>query len=296
MATDPTPAQLEALAVAPYAPHALAVGFGAGADVDAAFDAAAAESANVHGSTGAHPSLALADPSRIQVVPGATPLPAPAVALAVADFVADAAVPAGVLHAWPVTTPAAFTRRRARVTITDPALAPLPVGRLVRLDPAWRQAIGAALADAGTPLGDGELVESVDVVRHRARYKPVVSVNRGKSTATFAVLDPRTDRLISTGHRTAGEARRAAVALAKSGPVTTSGPDPDVADLHVVKVTTREGLPFVHVARTRVASTTVLKVAVIAAKESARGPRVTGWVFAGTPDQGDRLEDQASED
>lgn len=293
MATDPTPAQLDAIPALPDAPPGLVTGYGPGGDVDAAFDAAAALAADTHGSTGAHPSLAGCDPSAIRPV-DTTPAPAPAVALAVAAAAAD--LEPGVVHAWPVCAPAAYTRRRVRITLTDPALPAVTPGRVTRLDDTWASAIRAALDADGAPLVDGEIVESVDVVRHRARYKPVVTVNRGKSASRFAVLDPATSTLVATGFRTAGDARRAAVALAKAGPVTTAGPDPDVAALHVVKVTGREDdLPLIRVDRTRVKATTVLKVTIAAPKQTARGLRTTGWVFAHTPAAADDLDDATQE-
>lgn len=283
MTTDPLTAALSAVRDSFLAEHpALFISYGAGADIDEAFDEATAAAGNEHGYTGAHPSLAAADADTVTAA-GTRAVPGPAAALTLGAAFAASELTPGVVHAFPVAVSSAFTRRRARVTLTDTSLVvPSTPGPLGHLDDALREAVLGALRDAGAPLEETEQLESVEVVRVRSRYKPVATPIPGKSQSSFALLDPATDQIVAKGFANAGEARRHAVAQAKVGPLSTVGTDPETAALEVIKVTRREGdQPLVRVARDRVRTTIVLKVVMVTEKNAAR-TKVAGWLFAGT--------------
>lgn len=257
------------------------VTYGPGADLDVAFDAAVAAAGNVHGFTGAHPSLAVADPTRLDVTTG-IPRTLAANVLHIAGHLNGGALAAGTVYAYPVAAPSAYTRRRLRLTLDNPADAfGHDVGAIVHLDERSHQQLAEAAAAAGDPFGVQEVVESAEVVRRRDRFKPVATVNRGSSAASFALLDPATNTLVATGFPNAGAARREAVARAKMGPLSTSGPDADIAGLHVIKIVTRpDNQPLIDVRRDRVKHTCVAKV-VLAQVKNPDKTRTIGWVFAG---------------
>lgn len=280
--------------------------FGPGADVDAAFDEAVSAAGYDYGFADLLPSITAADASDVRAAAeepmsvdcalaaaqqhvAGTPTRADIQgstqgdteesdeANAAGDTEADidsGGQPAGhMVMAWPVAAPAAHSRRRVRVVLDDPDLE-LPTSDGVVLSPS--AALVDALAAAGAAAGDGEVLERVEL-KVRARFRPVVTVNRGASQNGFAVLDPASNTLVSTGHKTSGEARREAVATLKAQPVS----DLSCPDLHVVKLVGRAGgLPLISVRRTRVAQKATARV-VFAAPKKPGATKTVGWLFAG---------------
>lgn len=282
MTTDPLTDQLAALTAGARSAHpGVFASYGPNADIDAAFDEAAAAAGNEHGFTGAHPSLASADADAVEEV--TTPsLPGPAVALRLSADLAAGVLTPGVVYAYPVSVPSAVTRRRARLTLTQvDLLAPLTPGRIADLDEGLRQAIVAGLGESGGPLEEGESLESVDVVRNRSRFKPVVEVFRTKGESTHVLIDPLTNVIVAGGFPNAGAARREAVARAKAGPLSSAGTDPELGGLEVFKLSGREGgFPLLRVARSRIKAQVIVKVVLIREKNPDKTRRA-GWLFAG---------------
>lgn len=255
--------------------------YGVGGDVDVAFDEATALAGNEHGFTGAHPSVAVADAGAVELVPGEA-VPLAATVLRAGDDLAGPEAPAaGVVRAYPVAANSSVSRRRVRLVLEDVGLDAPGKGPVGVLTGGLREAIVAGLVEQGQGLADGEFLEQVTVVRTAARYKPVVQVNKGKMTSVYAVLDPATSTVLETGLPTAGAARRAAVVLAKEGAWDGAAAQGPEADLHVVRVSTREGLPYVRITRTRTVQKVVVRVVVAKVKDPAK-TRTVGWLFTGT--------------
>lgn len=263
----------------------LAHGLDKGGDLDAAFDDAVDQAGYDYGFAGLIPSIAAMDAEHV------TPVLEVPVTLERAALLAVRALHAGGLepgttYAIPVCPDSAVKRRRVRVTLLDPQLAVAEVaGRLGHVTPQ----LEATLRDHADNLLDDEQFERVDVVTARPRYRPVVTAFTGATKAEFAVLDPTGQRLVSGGHRTAGEARRAAVDLVKQGAVAGS----PTGSLEVVKVSRRaDGNPFSRIARVRVSTRLVLKLTVGALKDPTK-VKTTGWVFYGTSASAAAHADQA---
>lgn len=281
MSTTLSPREAARLA-RPYPGAFLAYGADASGDVDAAFDDAVEQAGYDLGFAGVLPSVAEIDATEVHVACTR------AVPLAAAQLTATRALAAGDLvpgqaYALAVCPDGAFKRRRVRLTTTDTdrVLAEAP-GALDVVTPDLEARL-RDLAEATGGMGKEELVEAVEVLTARHRFRPAVEVFRGPSRARFVVLDPCRGQIVAEAGEdgqpftTAGQARRAAVALLKAGQV---GQDP-TGHLDVVKLSGREGgLPLVRVTRTRVASRVVVKVTVSAEKNPAK-TRTVGWLFYG---------------
>lgn len=250
-----------------------AAGFGAGADMDEAFDEAVAAAGEVHGFAGLHASLASSEPDSVVRV-GRSATPWQAAAKEATAWARDAEP--GSVGAWPVAPASAFTWKRPRVVV-EGALE-VHLGEQPGLVLAEPDGLGALieerLAEFDEDARAGERV-GVELVRAAERYKPVVEVVRKKAAATFAVLDPSTRCLVAEGFARASDARRAAVDLAKQGPVG----DGPTGELHVVKVAGREGSePLLRVRRERVKSRLTLRV-LLAAEKAPEKTKTVGWLF-----------------
>lgn len=250
------------------------IGTGAGADLDGAFDDAMETAWFDYGRAGAVPTVADADPTSVSVVEGPTTSQTAAVAAAVRHLHSGHAK-LGVVYAVPFSRDSAFARRKVRVTFDDPAL---QIGHepavLPWLPETTESAVLTLLAGAGVELAEGESVESVQVVRVRARYKVVAASNKGKLTATYAVRDVATGELVSTGHASVVLARRAAAAAAK-----LLGPEAGEVAWEVIGLTGRpDGLAHAAVTRSRIVQKGALRVTLAKAKAE---PPVLAWLFYG---------------
>lgn len=253
--------------------------YGPHVDIDEAFDEAAAGAGAAHGYTGAHPSLAAADSSTL--TERGDLLPAPAAAHAAAHDLRSTDLEPGVVYAYPVAVASAFTRRRARLTLTDTDLVVPAPGAVGVISDELRAAVIAGLAEAGAPLLEAEVIESLEVVRARPRFKAIVEAFRTKATSSYVLLDPATSTIVASGFATPGLARREAIARAKDGPLSAGARDPELGALEVWKITGREdGNPLLRIARTRIKAATVVKVVLATEKDSAK-TRSAGWLFAG---------------
>lgn len=273
MAVQPLPATTERALVAPYG--AAFLGVGADADVDAAFDDATESAWYDYGHARIVPSVASVDAGQVVVAEGRPVSRALAIQAALAALAAGELAP-NTAYAYALTDDAAYRRRRLNLTLTDPGLEVGPEGLLGYVPQVLSARLLEEAASAGGGLGDDEMLESVDVRRARARYRPVATPHRGASSSSFAVLLESTDRIVAAGHATGSDARRAAVALAKEGPVGGI----DLARLEVVKLTRRVDGPLITVERTRVAQRVALRLT-FAAEKAPERTKHTGWLFAG---------------
>jgi hypothetical protein len=273
MAAQPLPAELERALVAGL--DAAFLGVGADPDVDTAFDDATETAWYDYGHARLIPSVASIDAGHVIVADARPASRALAVQAALTALTAGE-LEAGTAYAYALTDDTAYRRRRVRLTLTDPALEVGPEGMYGQVSTELAQRLLAEADAAGAPLADGERLESIEVQRVRARYRPVATVHRGASASSFAVLLAGADRLLSTGHANGGEARRAAVALANAGPVAGE----ELARQEIVKITRRVDGPLIDVARTRVAQRVTLRLTFAVEKDPGR-TKHTGWLFAG---------------
>lgn len=250
------------------------IGFGADADLDAAFDDALTTAWYEVGHAGLVPSVADAESTDVTVIEDAPRRPLGA-SLLVARAALDEMEP-GSVRAIPVAADRFYRRRKLRVRLEDVEIhLPDEPGLVVAPDEAILGALSGAGEDAGAPVSEAELLERLELAAVRRRFKPLVTVNRGPSARHFALdLDGRD---LPGGHRTASEARRAAVALAKAGPYD------DVAcyTLSVTGRTGREGdLPLISIERRLVAQRARL-VATYATEKDPLKTKTSGWIFYG---------------
>lgn len=240
-----------------YADH------GRGADLDEAFEAAADEVRDLFGTSGVIPSVASSSASDVTVVEEEPTSAARALALGLRDLAP------GSLEARATAADALFKRRRARAVVED--LAPVyAVGPLVLTPEVEEWAKGLV------ELEDGELIESVEVLRTRARFKPVATGSTGPKANTFVVRRVGHDEVLASG-ATASEAKREALALARAGAVAGV----EAYSLEVTQSSRRaDGSALVLVERTVVAQKTVVQVSLARVKDPAK-VKTSGWLFLG---------------
>lgn len=240
------------------------------ADLDACFDAAVDDAAAAPWpGAGVFADL---DPADLQPTG-----PADLCSVRTAMLAATAALAAGATGAWamPVAADSMFTRRRARLVITDTGAA-APSGPGLVTDPALLAALLEQAASAGFILGPGERLEAVRATTVRDAYRPVVAKFAGPMAGAYALVDPASATIVDTGHPTAGAARRAAVAMLRQEP--TAGALPRRLD--VVKVSMRSSGPLMAVTATRRRRRVV--VTFLAATPKANRVLVpAGWLFFG---------------
>ena len=262
------PSGLTSLIPLDAAPTGSFITYGTGADLDAAVDDATSTAWFDLGRAQLAPSIASANPDRVRLVTFA-PLPLDVAVLEAQRLLAG--LDEGDTIAVPVAGASAFRRRRVQVRLDDAALDIAPVlGPVVRPDEPLIAAVTIAAA-----LNVGEVIGSLELKRHRARFKPVTTKNVGDRTTTWEITRRDTGEVI-TSHSSQSEARRAAVLAAKSG--TPEG-GPVVYDI-TARVTRGDKTPFMSVERARVSQTAVVKVELHTAKED-KTPKVIGYVIAG---------------
>lgn len=252
---------------AAVAHHGGVFGVGEGSDVDEAFDSAntlADEHPSPNSST-----FSLANPAAVETVEYSTGSFDEAVSIALGWLAENPNSEAVAAIAFLGRSAHSRVTRRARIQGVDLPVNDTPASTWTA--PAAELA-DAFNADAG-PAGD-ETLETLTIGR-RARYKPVVVVhNKLQSEGRFILVDG--DTIVSRGYATAGDARRAAVAMHKELP----NDDHATGKLEVFKLSGREGgRPLIEVIRTRVAQTLSIKAVYATRKQAAKGPKVAGWLF-----------------
>jgi hypothetical protein len=234
---------------------------GESSDSDEAFDYAAA-------ATTTSPAFASADPGNLEIISDGLTLDQ---AIAEASVWLKEHADSDTVAAFGIVGRSAHSRKTRRVKLEDPAL-DVDTSDAAR----WSAPDGAVLAalegSESWDVQDGEILESIIFTR-RARYKPVVEVNRTKSAGEFIAVSG--DVIITRGHPTAGVARKEAVRLLKE----RDKDDHELAELDVYKLGGREGgLPLIRIRRTRLSQVITAKV-VHAAPKSDRPAKTVGWLF-----------------
>lgn len=258
----------------PPAGTSLAFGKCLDGDVDAAFDDAVGGAIHDYGERGATATIASVDADAVTAHQHRA-VPLPRAYLLAQRALAGDELEEGRAYGWAVCPDSAFARRRIRLQITGDDALRATLTRATGVDDDLERVLRASAEQAGVHIDDDEQVESVSLVRSRARFKPVSEVFRAKSAAEFAVLDAR-GTILERGLPTAGAARRAAVALVKAGPVNGQ----DTGYLDVIKLVGREGgNPLARVTRSLVAATTSVQVSLVREKNPQR-TKTTGWLFA----------------
>lgn len=255
MGLDIDPEQLAFLAS-----KGLTVGAGMGRDMDQAWDSL--HSSCQEGAQDAPSRFLLADPSDISVT-GEGPLNATAALLRALNWGVDAEV--GKLAAWPVAPRSAFTRRKQVTLLEDAGLTPPVTG--VPLELAGGGVRDFVLEQEG---GGSETLERLQLLRHSARYS--VAAQRGEGASASVWVLKEGDRVLPQEYRTAGEARRGALALIKG----LEGHD--LPRIDVVKIVARESGPVWSLTRTRVAQKIRLRATWASPKRES--VPCAGWVFA----------------
>jgi hypothetical protein len=246
-------------------------------DRDGAFDDAVDQAGYDYGHASTTPSVAAVAAGAVAVLQS-DPVPVRRAALLAVRALAAGQLRVKQAYAIPVCPDSTVIRRRQRLTLQDPAVdLGQTIGPLAVLDGPRELLLRSAAAAGGATLGAAEFLESAELVRSRARYKPVVTVHRGPGGGEFVVLDPATGQLMSRGHRTAGDARRAAAAAAKAGPIGGNA----TGTLEIRKLSGRsDGRPLIQVTRTRVAETAAVKTVWATVRPAAK-TKIVGWVFVG---------------
>ena len=275
------------------------MGVGAGQDPDSAFDDAVEAAWYDYGHAGLVPSVADI-PAGSAELSGAAPTSLLLAVRQARRALAD--LPAGKLVAVALLADKAFRRRKVRARIDDPALEwPAGSGEVVELTaPAEQAVLGAVRAQlaqkaalatgdqptkVAQPISDDEQLESVYLVRASTSYKALAQANKGQGERSFVVQLGAAPVL--GGFRTAGEARRAAVAGIRAGDLRLPAGTSQTYQLAVYAMSGRAGgLPLVSVARTRVRQRASIVVTLATPKPLTKAPKVAGWLFYGRqPDQ-----------
>lgn len=256
--------------------------FGAGADVDCAYDDAVARADERFGSSGAIPTVAGSDPASM-LVPAAGQVPA--LSLAAAQLRATALWAghgAPALLAIPVRANSAFTRRRSRIVIdtADPVTDWLDIPGSLTVLPEELEALLGQLSSAQPE----ERLESVVVTAARVAVTVSAVRTQVKGSSNRFVVQDCNGQVISAGHLSASEARRAAVASIRDAArehrrVLDDQPLSGL-ELQVRKLTGRpDDLPLLTVTAAARRTRRVVKLVSISAKPTPA--KVSGWLFIG---------------
>lgn len=246
---------------------------GEGADMDAALDDAVEVAHDEVGHSGVVPSVADVDPSSVEPKDGpALPLEV-VVSQAVREVAADEVAP-GTLRAARVATPASWKRRKVTLRIDDPDVEIGKSGTVAVLTAELEGYLREKLVEAGEDL-DGTLVELVEVRNLRGRWKPEVTTRKGKRAPKYVAVVRETGEVVGEG-RTAGEARRAAVAVARAGAVG----DLEQYTLDIEQRIRLEEGPVIEVKRARIAQRGSLRITLATEKDPAK-TKTAGWLFYG---------------
>jgi hypothetical protein len=238
--------------------------FGAGADIDQAFDSAVTMERFELGTNGVVPSLADVDPTAPRTVHNDVVHPHQAVASLLEEAVAAAP---GTVLAQAVAPLTSYKHERRRLLLDSIEHSyPARPGLILPLAAALRAEIDAALLPAERSLFVGAELATLPRRRFKVSAQPV----RGPRQTRYAVLEG--ERVVEI-HPSQSLARKAAIARAKAAV--------DVLELHVRPFVGRnEGEPFVVVRRHLVSQRATVKV-VLATPKNPERVRVLGWVFAG---------------
>lgn len=251
------------------------LGYGADKDPDGALDDARAAARDEYGHAGVVPSIADALSLDVEVEDDKVMSRSQAIRLA-QERLASGVEP-GKVYGVRVGADAGWRRRRVNLNVVDVELeVGTDVGELSYVTQDLQAAIMERLQASGVEVDPAELLEVVDVRRIRARYKPVVTSHKGGSVSDFVVWTKRDHKIVSSGHATASEARRAGVEILKAGGVEG---DEQVV-LEVVKVVTRGQEPLLTLERTRVAQRGALRLTFALEKDPTKTKHV-GWLFYG---------------
>lgn len=239
---------------------------GQGADCDAAFDDATETAWYELGRAQIVPSVTGVNPEQLTVI-DTDPLPLWAAVQRARAALSE--LPAGAIVAVPVGKRGSYARRKVAVVVENPQIEfPSTPQPLHELPVAAIDAI-RSLAGATTD----EHLDTVELRRPaRAKYKVVITRHEGPKQNRFSVYLPGQAEPLSS-HPTAGEARRAAVAYAKS----CSG----TATATVRKESFVNGTePLFTIRRERVAQKAAVRVELCTPKPNVK---TVAWVFAGCP-------------
>jgi hypothetical protein len=236
---------------------------GQGADCDAAFDDATENAWYELGRAQLVPSVTGVNPEQLTVL-DTDPLPLWAAVQRARAALGE--LPAGSVVAVPVGKRGSYTRRKVAVVVEDPTIEfPATPQPLHDLHVDALRALAGATAE--------ELLDTVELRRPaRAKYKVVTTRHDGPKQNRFSVYLPGQAEPLSS-HPTAGDARRAAVAYAKSSTGTLTAT--------VRKETFVNGTdPLFTVTRDRVAQKAAVRVELCTPKPNVK---TVAWVFAGCP-------------
>ena len=245
------------------------VAYGQGTDIDGAFDDAALSDRFETGTSGLIPSCSDVDPAGPRQVADTTVHRHAAWRAALAGL---PLISAGVLHCIPVAPLKAFKHRNVNVVITDPAFpGPVDQGGLWLYPALFEAAAAVALPD----LQDGEeFVSGHSPRKPSVRYKAAAVAGAGPKEAHYIVVEAGGWAPLSA-HRSASEARRAALALARD---KTAGP----LELEVRQAVSRHsGVPLFAISRHAVACRRPVRLLAAARKVPGRPLPVDGWLFYG---------------
>lgn len=243
------------------------VSYGAGADIDAAFDDAALSDRFEFGSSGVIPSLDQVDPAGDRVLHAGPLHRHTAWREAIREL---PQCPSGALHAIPVAPLKAYRHRTANVTWTDPAIVG-PDGP----DGLWCYEELLVAASTSVELGDAEsVVSGVQARKPSVRYKAAAEAFKGPKEARYVVV-PAGQWAPLGEFTTASEARRFALGLARDKSNSQ-------LSLEIRQVSYREGhKPLIAVTRTPIACRRPLRLLVAAPKHPERDLATDGWLFFG---------------
>ena len=257
--------------------------YGSGVDVDSAWDSAVDACSAGLGSMHI-PSIASRDTSTLHLLD----VSASSWALAsIAVLQATKAGESGLTFAAPVIADGAYQRRKLSVKTTDVSL-PWSEG-LVVADPDSVRILDGILAEQGLTIETREQVESIVVSSSKIRVKPTVVKSEGgrKPGAVLVGSDGRVLQWCDS----VSLARKAAVEAVKQGRISASDSvvilnaagRAGVADLTCAWDGVDRVLPaaMLRIDAQVVSRRTSLKVTLASRKETAKEPKIIGWVFAG---------------
>lgn len=240
---------------------------GEGADIDEAFEDAVDTARVEFGLSGVIPSIASLGASDINVI-SEHPLPLSRQMI----LLSREEIEENKANARAVALDSQFKRRRSVLKIEDEL--DLDVLRKDgQLPLELEQELLKRLVDAGVEVTPEEFIEKVEVTSYRARYKPLVIVNRGRNKNTFVVKLEGDDKIRATGS-TPGEARREAVRLAKEGEMDEKELYSLVVEVSAVR---DDGSPLFKIVRERLSQKASVKVTLAQPKNSQ--VKTTSWVF-----------------
>jgi hypothetical protein len=234
------------------------------ADIDAAYDTAVAAAADLDGA--GHPLLAVTPDEMTAVDTVRTLAGARRIAAGIDDV---CAVPYSADRYW--------ARRRINIRVDDPDLELGVDGthldaRTLHVDD---ELLARLLTIGDATIGDGEVVDLVELLRVRSRYKTVATRGEGRSQNRYVARSA--DGVVLGAGPTASAARREAVAAMKE-PLDGH----ERYSVEVYKEVRRDSGPHYLLERVRVAQRGAVRIHVAAEKDPAK-TKITGWLFSGPP-------------